>query len=165
MARSILVVMLMATQLLAGSGGPVYLCIRSDGSFCCLDAGPGSCGCCEVEAPDRKKSSGCSCCHHDSAPVCESTADRKCSADLVGVIVGHCDCTHVLLVQENSSARVVRASGSVERIGPMGLAVDPSSTSIAEEMGRPWAGRSEPFRPPTTTPHTLTVLSCVLIQC
>jgi hypothetical protein len=48
MVKSFLILMLMTTQLLAGSRESLYVCIRGDGSFCCLDVGENDCAHCEA---------------------------------------------------------------------------------------------------------------------
>jgi hypothetical protein len=47
MVRWLLVLALVATQLQSWSGGALYLCLKTDGSFCCIDEGPDSCTCCD----------------------------------------------------------------------------------------------------------------------
>jgi len=65
MAKSLLILMLMTTQLLAGSGGSVYLCISNDGSYCCFDTGPESCMCCHEEQEEIVHDPCCGGCQED----------------------------------------------------------------------------------------------------
>lgn len=46
MTKSLLILTLMTTQVLAGMGATFYVCVGDDGSYCCIDAGPASCTCC-----------------------------------------------------------------------------------------------------------------------
>ena len=115
-----LVLTLIAMQFLAGSGKAVYVCVSSDGSFCCLDAGPESCSCCHQEEVCTSCTDGCcglseivkpeSCCHDDvpSRPHDDQRSNANDSPALVG---GPCNCTHEL-VSLGQSATVVRSFAS-----------------------------------------------------
>lgn len=107
MTRAILILTLMATQLLSVRGDALYLCVRNDGSTCCIDAGPDSCTCCHAPlAPASSDSclkSDCgshshgqdhdlavACCTDDAIPAPQFPA--------VGAVVGYaCECTHIPL--------------------------------------------------------------------
>jgi hypothetical protein len=54
--RWLLVLALVATQLQSWSGGALYLCLKSDGSLCCIDEGPDSCTCCDHETFEHEES-------------------------------------------------------------------------------------------------------------
>lgn len=78
MARRLLLILLVITQLLGGSGAALYLCIHRDGSVG-LDAGRGSCGC-EADPfdpfePFDPVESGCP--HDDGEHTCHSSADHE----------------------------------------------------------------------------------------
>lgn len=107
MKRAILIVALIGTQLLPVSGGEIYVCVRDDGSTCCLDSGPESCVCChdpdESTHSNPSRASGCSwhgldhehgliaaCCEDQGLPDSDSPA-------FAGVIGDACDCTHIPL--------------------------------------------------------------------
>lgn len=109
MIRSLLVLLLVATQLLAGSGGSVYLCIGRDGTAC-LDAGPESCtGCHDHDETADSVCAGASCMpscghhhHEQSSPPAE---DQRAAAD-------PCGCTHIPLMVA-ASQPTTRSRGSI----------------------------------------------------
>ncbi|ODA29090.1 hypothetical protein [Planctopirus hydrillae] len=165
MAKSLLILMLMTTQLLAGSGGSVYLCICNDGSCTCFDAGPDLCTCCHDEHKEgvRHCCGGCEkdgdrapCSHHDEEqPVCP---------DDIFVAGDPCGCTHIPVVMSSDQpTNVVRPSRSVEgerlfsliALLPM-LAFD--HYAVAHPPLR-WAD------PPVVPDFALTVVSTVVIRC
>lgn len=155
--------MLMATQLLAGSGGSVYLCVRNDGSYCCLDAGPSTCTCSANRRPTvNEEHRGCKCGCHVSEPCDEGNHVQAPRLTSSGDPSG---CTHILLSHNQVPARVAQTSSSVDidRLYqvvaslPGMLAMDRSNDSRHSP--------NERFRPPTTPSQTMTVLAWVLIQC
>ncbi len=72
MSRLLLGTMLIATQILSGSGYGRTLCLRSDGSICCVHAMAEKCGCCE---------------HGHGRQECSHEHDDAC--DLVCCIAGN----------------------------------------------------------------------------
>lgn len=91
MIKSFLLLMLVTTQLLLGSGASIHLCLNGDGQICCLDGGAGACDCREEDAVHNHQppSDACesACCGvQPQAPPC----DNHSSAVELG-----CDCTHV----------------------------------------------------------------------
>ena len=103
--------MLVATQLLAGGGVAVQLCVSGDGSYCCLDGGPGDCDCCREFGGDSKKTEaapaegcGSECCGHHE-PVKPRKADPlEAFADAA------CRCTHVPLVLSTDEQAIATRS-------------------------------------------------------
>ena len=173
MIKSFLILMLMTTQLLAGGGGSVYLCIRNDGSFCCFDLGPTSCTCCEEPVPSLnkqdirvvEKSSGCSCCGEELSETCDDGQADQRTKELSGFSGNPCDCTHILLSNEQVSARPVRtsAAGDVEQLSQ--ITADLSYVTTTDWANLDRHSLVQRFRPPSIRSQSLTVLSWVLIQC
>lgn len=127
MTRAILTLLLMATQLLSVSGDALYLCVRDDGSTCCVDGGPESCNCChdaDVAADTNAcAESACashgsdddhglavSCCDdHDDVPVSQFPA-------VAVVLDGECGCTHIPLAVASEQPTVSNRQGGTADI-------------------------------------------------
>ena len=168
-----LVLTLIAVQLLAGSGKAVYVCVSSDGSVCCLDAGPESCSCCRQVEDSTSCTDGCcdgssvvvkpeSCCHDDvpSRPHADQRSNTNDSPTLMG---GPCNCTHEL-VSLGQSATVVRSSASARICsGSHQVAELPSISRWRESLEHDarvrWHG------PPPRSNCAQTVLSTFVIRC
>lgn len=174
MIKSVLILMLAATQLLAGSGG-VYLCIRNDGSFCCLDAGPQTCTCCEDKDTDghnlptmiAQEASACGCGCSDSGSSGTRDEDRESrSAELAVVALSDpCGCTHIRLSQDQTSIRVARTASAIDSDVYAPMVADPSSFTKADGGdGARFTVRGRSTPPPMRS-HALTVLSWISIQC
>lgn len=168
MIKSFLILMLTTTQLLAGSGGSVYLCIKDDGSFCCVDAGAKACRCCEEEIPVAAEPppAGCGCCRETAAPK-GPTGDDASSSSFKFILTSNdpCGCTHVLIVQDQAYAKVNRIStrSDVQQLVQMaahlpGLAALDGLNALRTAAG--WQ-----YRPPTVEPQALTVRLSVQIRC
>jgi hypothetical protein len=116
MTRAILILTLMATQLLSVSSDAIYLCVRNDGSTCCVDAGPESCACCDGhdEMPDSHACQASDCAaggldhdHHVAADCCEDhDVPVPQSPAFAGVAVDTCDCTHIPLTMANEQPTI-----------------------------------------------------------
>jgi hypothetical protein len=72
MAKSIVVLMLLIAQVFAGSFGVQSICLKHDGSFCCIDHGAETCRCCQHEEIAKAE---CTCCRHD-----DGDNDVRCCA-------------------------------------------------------------------------------------
>ena len=166
MARSLLILMLMTTQLLAGSSGSVYLCISNDGSYCCFDTGPDSCTCCHDEQKEVVRHTCCGGCekdgdhalwshHEEGQPVC---------LDDIFVAGDPCGCTHIPVVMSSDQpTNVVRSSSSVdgERLISL-IAVLPTLVFDHHVTAHPPLRRADP---PELPDFALTVVSTVVIRC
>lgn len=157
MSRSAFILALMAAQLLAWRAGDVYLCLHSDGTHCCHDAVPETCGCSagsQAEAqcePAGRHCSSDSVCDHGSGHTL-GTGSETISGE---------DCTHVRIAG-NAPAADVR-SGFV----------------LGWAAARSWAfGSVDPLRipplaaggalnsaRPSVRPLSLTVLATVALRC
>uniref|UniRef100_A0A7C2NYS7 Secreted protein n=1 Tax=Schlesneria paludicola TaxID=360056 RepID=A0A7C2NYS7_9PLAN len=163
MVKSLLILMLVATQLLSGSSGSVYLCVKSDGTCCCLDSGPVSCNCCHDhgELPQALADSGCDnvACHcHDR----DGVRQAEQSAALVD---DGCGCTHIpLIVAVEQPARIVRTAlaTDVERLAQL-VAWLPA-LHVGDDVPVLWPPTTG--SQPTGVPDfALTVISTVVIRC
>jgi hypothetical protein len=162
MARSLLILMLMTTQLLAGSGASVYLCIGSGGSYC-LDAGPDSCTCCHEEHGNTgdgcKHEHGDSACnHHDQDPQPIQLGTDGLTA------VDQCGCTHIpVMLSSDLPTSTARTSVTLDVERLASLVALPLECRVNEWLvDQPAFHRSDP--PPVAT-FTLTVVSTVVIRC
>lgn len=172
MAKWFFILMLVAAQLFSGSGGPVYLCIESDGSFCCVDSGPGSCTCCH-EHDSKSQTAGSShdcenaddtcaesCCgRHDAAPPADQGRDEHLVND-------PCGCIHVALMvpagQLMSVARSSSSAGDLERLVQVAVAL-PAECAAYEVAVLPQLS-SPPCGPPAVPDFHLIVASTIVMR-
>jgi len=165
MAKSLLILMLVMTQLAAAGRGSVYLCIGDDGNYCCLDAGPESCKCCH----DEQKQQHDACCEvcdeeHPGRPSQHQGDDEPQPCDGVLVAADSCGCTHIPVVMSSDESRnAVRSTLSVDVERSFSLmalprALGSAGDAIAHPLSR-WAD------PPAVPDIALTVLSTVVIRC
>ena len=175
MIKSFLILMLIMPQLLAGSGGSVYLCVRNDGSFCCVDLGPGNCICCPENAgvpittsddtSCLENTMGCCCGCSVSQPVEQS--DIANSIERVSIFESSdpCGCTHILLCHEQADVCVGRVSVSsdVDQFVQMaaGSRAIPAMGGDIELCDNP----GPRFTPPAILSQSLAGLSSVQIRC
>ncbi len=163
MLKLVLVLMLLTTQLLAGAGGSVYLCISNDGSFFCIDRGPSTCNCRgNRSTEDTEEDYGCKCnCHApESCDECNHSREELLTAS--GDPSG---CTHILLSRDQAAVTVARTSSSIDVDRIFQLVADLSGMLRMEGSNDSRHSPHERFRPPTVPSQTMTVLAWVLIQC
>ena len=163
--------MLIAAQLLAGSRGAIYLCTSNDGNFCCFDAGPAFCNCCQNS--DGSESRLDECCNspppHTGCHVCGD--DENCSSpenngwpvqvsDSVG-LSDPCGCSHRLVSIEQGT--FVLASAAHAMVVDVLLFYSPINvnqhTLAAIELRGIWWG------PPSMCDASFAHLSTVVIRC
>lgn len=115
MAKSSLILMLVWTQLLAGSGGSVYLCISDDGSHWCVDSDPATCTCCQHET-EQDEGGECRCSRAGMSRD-ENESPRE-SPTLAGQ---PCGCTHILISNPEQSPTTLRVSSrtNAERLSQL----------------------------------------------
>lgn len=161
MAKSLLILMLVATQLLAGSGGSLYLCISGDGSCCCLDSGPGSCTCCHEPDDDPQ-----ACASDCDEVACRCHDGRETpAAPTVEIANDDCGCIHIpLIVSAEQPTRVVRTATTTDAERLTQLIASPPSLDIGHtiSVASPPASWG---RPPAVPQFALTVISTVVIRC
>lgn len=167
MFKSFLILMLATTQLLAGGGGSVYLCIQNDGSFCCLDAGAETCRCCEEEIPVvEEKPSGCACCSEAAAlalPFEEPAPSSSIEPALTSI--DSCGCTHVLVTQDQAHAKVNRLSARSDLQQFVAMAGDLPGLIAIDSLYALRRASGWQYRPPTVESQALAVRSAVQIRC
>ena len=167
MIKSFLILMLATTQLLAGSGGSVYLCIKNDGAFCCFDAGAENCRCCDEEIPVvEEKPSGCSCCSEAASPAL-STEESAPSSSFELTLVSNepCGCTHVLISQDQAQAKLSRMSARSDLQKFVQMAADLPGLVLLDGLISSRIASGWQYRPPTIESQALTVRSAVQIRC
>lgn len=176
MVKSFLILMLITTQLLAGSGGSVYLCIRNDGSFCCLDQGPTTCTCCDDQetdfdnphalATEKPSGCGCDCGTAESTRECDNNDFTEPARELVPLVSDDpCGCTHILLSYDQPSARVARMSDAPDGNQFYQYTADLDAVSVIDGVNGFRHSPARRFWPPTSPSQALMTLSWVLIQC
>jgi len=167
MSKTLLILMLMATQLLAGTGGSLYLCISNDGSCCCFDVGPESCTCGRghKDGSAGRAAASCDCgevtcqcheCHETSIPESEATIE---------VANEDCGCVHIpLMVSVEQPTRTVRSTiaTDAERLALLIASLPSISVNHTFSVNSPevrWNG------PPAVPEFALTVISTVVMRC
>jgi hypothetical protein len=165
MAKSLIILMLMTTQLFAGSGESVYLCISNDGSYCCLDAGPETCTCCRNhEEPSEDaccSNAACAgevaCGHHDETSPCPNYFGRIASDP--------CGCTHIPVMSSAAKPTTIARTSvraEAERLALLDACLPTCFIGVDAATLSPhlrWTG------PPAVPDFTLTVISTVVIRC
>jgi hypothetical protein len=166
MAKSLLVLMLMATQLLAGSGGSLYVCIGHDGSFCGLDSGPESCQCSDH---DHQPHDACrdSYCDHTSEFCDEDDHHEVDQAFSPSVFLDSdgCGCTHIpLMLSSDRPARFARTSLTTQS-EPLGFVVAllPFWNCASHTDALLANGRRN--GPPAASDFALMAISTTIIRC
>ncbi len=167
-AKTLLILMLMTTKLLAGSGGSLYLCVSDDGSHCCIDTGPASCACCH----DHEQISHDTCCsdhpcEDDSAATsCEQNEDEAAPLGQRDLLADEpCECTHIPVMISTNQPTTVARSLMMAEAEWLSLQISVLSVSCgsvedpASSQYRCWSG------PPTVPDFTLTVISTVVLRC
>jgi len=165
MAKSLLILMLVTTQLLAGSGDSVYLCIGNDGSYS-IHAECDSCTPSQVTCE-----TGCHSCNDSSlgqqgrSPCGNHPGDRAVSQ--IGdplVMAGACDCTHIPLVMASDQpTRTTRNSIAVDFEWLSSLLAQAPTIDIAYQSVLQLTFRC--YDTSTVPDFTLTVVSTVVIRC
>jgi hypothetical protein len=139
MPKSLLALAILMTQLLSGSGSPVYLCLDSDGSVC-IDGGPDHCDCGHAEGSLHEHccdvGDDCQSGEHDSRLDADGAAERP-----------PCDCTHIQISETQIPVvRSLVAWPEASRVAawqaaPCGCL---NSTTAALDAVARWHGRSSP---------------------
>jgi len=104
MLKALLSLVLVATQILSGSGAMLYLCLSENG-FHCVDFGPNSCTCCHspAEQDDFAHDGCCS----ESAVTCDSDRSKHSKSENVApqiVPSDSCGCTHIQITSQRSTS-------------------------------------------------------------
>lgn len=176
MAKSFLILMLMTTQLLAASGGSVYVCIRNDGTLCCLDRGPSDCDCCEeekvesatfqkVEIPEGRGGCGCGCSNSDLSCELDDSLQPEQFSELTAVSDDPCGCTHLLISHDQGSVCPANATPVFDAsrlIQCLFEAPAHFNNDVASNLRN---AAFQQFKPPPISSQAIIVLSWVLIQC
>ncbi|MFO1096500.1 MAG: hypothetical protein U0992_24810 [Planctomycetaceae bacterium] len=164
MAKLLLILVLVTTQLAAAGSRSVYLCFDGDGEYCCLDAGPDSCNCCR----DEQESPHDACCEaceqeHSGSPSRHHDDNRRQACDGFLSAADSCGCTHIAVVMSSDRSIAIRSPVSSDAETSLSLvALPPMLSCIGDAMARPllrWAD------PPAVPDFAQTVLSTVVIRC
>jgi hypothetical protein len=167
MAKLLLILMLMATQLLSGKCGSRHLCISNDGSYCCIDAGPQSCTCCQKHSEEVPYA----CCDERARGTVSEKCTEHCEEESTepaaqSTVAGDpCGCTHIPLRVSSSQPTTIARSTINESIERNSLLVawlpslGGSDAVVAPSPHLRW------FEPPLVPDFALTVISTVVIRC
>jgi hypothetical protein len=160
MTKTLLILLLMTMQLLAGSGASVYLCIGSDGSYG-IETNTESCLCDNDD--DHDESCPCDCddrhCEHR-----ETAVHIQFTGDGVGKAMP-CGCTHIpLIVSSNQSDLYVRSVANHDTDRQLLLLAVPSNDSIFGELASCAVERWHVAHADVPD-FSLTVVSTVVIRC
>lgn len=165
MAKSLLILSVVATQLLAGGGGSLYLCISDDGSYCCIDFGPDSCACCQPE--ERHSACADQCCSHNSDEPCSDHREGGGTPETpqpASLAAEPCGCTHVLISAEQPTS-ITRTCNPVETERLSQLAMLPSCLPNCQQWGVLPIPHARWHGPPAAPDLALAVISTVVIRC
>jgi hypothetical protein len=168
MAKSLLILMLAAAQLVAGSGRSLYLCLSNDGSFCCIDDGPTGCVCCHDHDLLERVAPTDHHCHTFNAREARSDCNCDSLQPPAGerLVADQCGCTHVLLLvaaEQRMAVSRTRTTIDFERVvvpaenfAPWHVAADDRTVL---RMFFPAGGSA------AALDFTLTVLASTVIRC
>lgn len=165
MIKSLLVLALVTSQLLAGGGGALYLCISSDGSHWCVETDPASCTCCRQTEVEQDDCSG-TCCSRP-AGLCDQTDDEHGtrggeSPELAGQ---PCGCTHILISHQPQAPSVFRAPSATDAERLLQQVAPPSQVLRHDRFVSDLADRALRKDPPPIPAQSLTILSSVVLLC
>lgn len=163
MVKSLLILALVTTQLLAGSGGSLYLCISNDGSHWCVDSDPASCTCCRQEA-ETDEQSGCCCSHAGGSCDPSNDEDQIPDGESQELAGQSCGCTHILISQSQSPTTLQASSRTdAERLSLL-VALLPHvllcGPFVADELDPEFRHSSPPI-----PSQSLAILSSVVLRC
>lgn len=175
MTRAILILTLMTTQLLSVSGDAIYLCVRNDGSTCCVDAGPESCTCCQ--APDELADSDP--CHesdggshgldHDHGLAARCCEDQEVPVPhfpaFGGVIGDACDCTHIPLTVASEQPSINSRQSAAADIDFHAFLLAPVGQEREIVSLTPDFSLQQWLCEAPTIDFALTVISTIVIRC
>lgn len=167
MIKSFLILMLATTQLLTGSGGSVYLCIKSDGTFCCLETGAQTGRCCQDEMPVvDEEPSECACCREAASPSLPIEEPAPISSFEPTLASNDaCGCTHVLIARDPAHAKLTRLSALSDVQQWAAIAVDLPGLIVADRLHELRFKAGGEYRPPAVESQTLILRSAVQIRC
>lgn len=162
----LLIQLLIATQLLAGSGQTVYLCVSLDGTYCCVDDGPNACHCtAEVVVP---ATTGFSCCTSHVVCCPPTITDKLCldsqsAADALGA-QSH-GCTHIPLeLSSTDPATLSRLDADQHGQPLLAIAVySPPVWDLPVLPSPPRVGRGQ--TDPPLPSYSVAVVSTVVFRC
>ena len=169
MIKFLLILLLVATQILAGIGGSQYLCIDTDGRYCCIHPGPASCTCCQHEVPQDGENKH----HHDGDGCCGAGtpeaipgrhADPGRHDQQQVAAVDPCNCTHLLLLVSadkpfwNGRMSPEIGSDQFTHLANCRLAV-------AAELAAEGDLRPQGTSAPAESERTLALLATVVLRC
>jgi hypothetical protein len=155
MAKTLLSLMLMLTQLLSWSTPSVYLCVDSEGTIR-LDGGPNSCDGCHHDSHDDHDEALHECSHHKCSAghdygLASRCSSEACSADapqLWTLADADCDCLHFQIVSQQQPT-TVRAAASIDSaqqnlVAPLAdiLSMTQPTSSQVESAGGPFRAAS-----------------------
>lgn len=168
MAKLLIILMLMTTQLLAGTCRSMHLCISNDGSYCCIDAGPDSCTCCQKHSEGVPEA----CCDEHAGDEVSEKCGEHCEEEITepdaqsSVAGDPCGCTHIPLMGSSSHPTITPARTTInESIERCSLLVAWLPALFARDAAVAPSPHLRWFDPPVVPDFSLTVISTVVIRC
>jgi hypothetical protein len=159
MLKSLLILALITTQILAGLGGSFYLCISDDGSHWCVEADPRTCTCChQHDAGGADCQDGCA-----HATTTEESRPEGSGHATLASTDPECGCTHILIGVEQPSRQVSPASLDSLRQVKAFVLIDSALAQalvIGTRLTTSFAQDARPLPSPT-----LIDLSSVMLRC
>jgi hypothetical protein len=155
MTKTLLSLLVVATQLLSWNASPLYFCLGDDGSMC-IDFGPDTCGCCLDKSEDACYGA------HEPCP-----ADHKHDTHVADHAADHgqsnpCGCDHVQISEPQIAVRHRAVDiDAHDVLAAAVLAVDASACHVAAADVQL---TESAFRPAIPRP-ALAELSSVVLRC
>ena len=167
MFRSLIIVTLMSTQLLAGSAGTAFLCVCNDGSSVCVCPGPDACTCCREScerSPENCLDSTSR--EAESDHCCGNCADDPVQSDVFFAVDSvPCGCTYIPLMVESVQPTTMTRSAIMETVERYSLIVSLLPTSVGSDEVDMRPPHWHWLQPPAVPNFSLTVISTVVIRC
>jgi hypothetical protein len=130
MAKSLVTLLLVATQVASWNAGRLYLCLGRDGSVA-IDFGPGFCDSCQPAEAE------CSCaCEHAACPrhepaACDA-AEHAAACQHAGGPLDPCDCLHIQISEPQTAVVKLSAEAARDALASIGLlGLDVASACLA----------------------------------
>lgn len=168
MAKSLVILALLATQLLSWSGGSVYLCICGKGTVC-VDGGPSACTCCATSEGAGLEDANCT--KPENAECCESCCaatnrhrEQSRKRDTDQCANSSRGCAHIQILHEQAPS--VCASSCDTNVGHLSalLASPPCGLPSLSEIEAPTDPRTR-MEPSSAPSLLLTFLAATALRC
>ena len=132
MSKPFVILVLIAMQLLSGSGSSVYLCIGADGSLD-IHSGLNSCKCCKADGNTDRQCCGRDISAHQHSSCAASR--KKCTTHVASKATATCDCTHIPIARaSNQPSGVTRTFVELDRQRVSSLVILPGHVNCDRQL-------------------------------